>query len=338
MRRASALTELGAEPRSEPRVVLPGTTIAMAACVPPHERTPTKQAYRFNQKLVEEIKIALDLDLNVMLVGPKGSGKTSLPIQLAAYLGQPCVRFNMNGETRVSHLRGQQRPAAEGGVLTLSFTPGLFAQAMREGWWVVLDELDAATSATLFVLTPALEEGNRTFDIPETNERIDAHPNFRLFATSNTIGFRARTRAKYAGTNVMNSALIDRFGMLISVDYPARALENEILSIHAPLLVATEQGKLLIDGVCRAAEKLRLEVQYTGDFSTRGCIQWVRLIEQFPIANHTSTKDLPFDVLRAAQLAVLRKMESPTDAKVAYEMICRQFGYPITTPTTASKA
>lgn len=301
-------------------------------------RVPKARPYRFIPKLVEEIAIAVRINLNVMLVGPAGCGKTSLPVQVAAHAGYSCVRFNLNGETRVAHLRGQQRPAAEDGVLTLAFTPGLLAEAMRAGWWVILDELDAAPPPVLFVLQPVLEEGNRTLDIPETGERVDAHPDFRVFATSNTVGFRSRARGRHAGTNIMNTALVDRFGMLIGVDYPSRTDENEIVRIHAPGLAKTPEGKIIIDGCCRVAEKLRGDDRFKADFSTRRVIQWVQLIEQFPVANHKATKSLPWDVLRAANLAALRKFESPTDAKVAYEIVCRQFEYPITQPTVAVPA
>lgn len=309
-------------------IEIEGTGVELYGLEHRHPRAPSVKPYRFPKQLVEEIAIGVALDLNMMLAGPAGCGKTSLPIQVAARLGIPCVRFNCSGETRVAHLRGQQRPAAEDGVLTLSFAPGRFAEAMREGWWVVLDELDAAPPPVLFVLQPALEEGNRTMDVPETGETIEAHEHHRVFSTSNTIGFRARARAKHAGTNTMNTALVGRFGMVLDVGYPQRAEENAIIGLHVPQLAGDPNGKFIIEGVCRCAEKLRGDERFRSDFSTRSCIQWARLIEQFPIANHKVKKALPWDVLRAANLAVLRKFESPTDAKVAYEVICRTFDYP----------
>lgn len=313
----------------QPPVVIPGTTVAMLPFdhPRPHIRAPERTPYLFNQTLVEDLAIALKLDLNVLLVGPTGCGKTSLPIQLAAVLGYPCVRFNLDGETRVGHLRGQQRPAAEDGVLTLQFTPGALVTAMQEGWWVVLDELDAASPAVLFVLQSALEEGCRSLSVPETGKTLYAHEDFRVFATSNTIGFRARSRSKHAGTNVMNTALVDRFGMVLSIDYPTRQEEVARLALHVPGLHAAPHGAMMIEAVCRVAETLRRDDRFKVDFSTRRCIQWARLIEQYPIEDHLTRRMLPFDVIRAAHLSVLRKLESPTDVKVAVEIIGRCCGY-----------
>lgn len=291
---------------------------------------PEAQPYAFRDALLEDLALAVRLDANVLLVGPPGSGKTSLPVQVAAARKQPCVRFNLNGETRVHHLRGQQRPAAVDGVLTLAFHHGRLVEAMRRGHWVVLDELDAAPANVLFALQPVLEEGARSIDIPETGEVVHAHPAFRLFATANTIGTRARFRARHAGTSPMNTALIDRFSMLVEVGYPTREEESAIVRLHAPQLAETAEGRLMIEGMCRVAEKLRHETTFGADFSMRRTIQWARLTQHFPVTDAKARHDLPWDVLRAAQLAVLRKLESPVDHKVAFEMVCRIFEYPAT--------
>jgi cobaltochelatase CobS len=291
---------------------------------------PKAVPYIFPPVMVEELWAGIGANLNIMLTGPTGCGKTSLPMQVAAAIDHPCVRFNLDGETRVSHLRGQQRPVAQDGALTLEFRMGLLVQAMRSGWWVVLDELDAATPAVLFVLQSVLEEGRRELQIPETGEAVAAHPAFRVFATSNTIGSRAHFRARHAGTNVMNTALVDRFAMIIEVGYPDEEEELARIRVQVPELFALPHGDLMAEGIAKVAAALRFDTRFRSDFSTRRCIQWARLVARFPIENNQATRDLPFDVQRAAHLAVLRKLESPTDTKVAREVIYRQFDYPET--------
>lgn len=280
----------------------------------PHPMAPPEKPYRFNEDQLLELRAGLELRTNIMLAGPTGCGKTSLPTQLAARLGQPLVRFNMDGETRVSHLRGQQRPAAEDGVLTLKFSAGDFAEAMRRGWWVLLDEIDAASPNVLFVLQAALEEGRRTLHVPETGETIHAHEDHVVFATGNTVGYRSTSRARHAGTHPLNTAFLDRFGMVIAVDYPQQAEEFERVKCHAPGLADP-----LVDAITRVAAKCREDKDFRADFSTRRCIQWARLCEVYDVASK-GKRDL-FE--KAFEATVVRKLESPGDAKVAREVFQR---------------
>ena len=277
---------------------------------PKHEFTPARKPWIFNPRLTADIKVGSDLRLNVLLTGPTGCGKTSVVAAIASYTNTPLIRFNCDGETRVSNLRGMMKPVAQDGVLSLAFSPGALATAMREGWWVLLDEVDAALPSVLFVLQSVLEDA-RTLHVPETGETIIAHPDFRVFATGNTIGFRASARARHSGTNPMNAAFVDRFGMVLSVSYPAKDEEAMRVRAHVPSI-----DPVLIEALVRCADALRKDSTFKTDFSTRRLIQWAKLIEAYD-----------GDALRAADLAVLRKLESPIDAKIAREAICRYFSY-----------
>ena len=290
-----------------------GTKIKMNKRVPAHPMAPTARPYIYDSEQVEDVATGMHLGLNIMLTGPTGCGKTSLPRALCAELGLPLVRFNCDGETRVSNLRGMNMPCAEGGVLTLKFSPGDLALCMQHGWPVLLDEIDAALPSVRFVLQPVLEEGARSLRIPETGETIEAAPGFQIFATGNTIGYRASTRAQYSGTSPVNAAFLDRFGMVIACDYPDRKAEKARILANVPDL-----PEELADGIARVADLVRTDDQFTSDFSTRRCVQWAKLMVAY--GSHGAE-------LRAAKLAVLRKLESAADAKVARETICRIFGY-----------
>ena len=276
-----------------------------------HPAVPPPRPYVFDKKIIKDLSVGIRLGMNILLTGPTGCGKTSVISAIANRTKQPMVRFNCDGETRVSNLRGMMKPTAKDGVLTLQFSLGDLAFAMQEGWWVLLDEIDAALPSVLFVLQPVLEEDRRELHVPEEQKSIEAHPDFRIFATGNTIGFRALARARHAGTNPMNAAFVDRFGMVISCDYPSKDEEFERIKVNVPGL-----QDIVIEGVARVADRLRHDDKFKTDFSTRRCVQWARLIKEFDN-----------DVLRAAELAILRKLESPSDAKVAREIIERQFGY-----------
>ena len=223
----------------------------------------------------ETFDLSLDEPHNFLADGivVHNCGKTALPRAICSELGEPLVRFNCDGETRVSNLRGMNVPDAKDGVLTLKFNAGDLAMCMKNGYKVLLDEIDAALPSVRFVLQPVLEEDNRTLHIPETGETIVARNNgFAVFATGNTVGYRAVTRAQYAGTNMMNAAFLDRFGMVIACEYPSREDEYKRVNVNVPDC----EGDI-VDGICRVAEELRTDDKFTSDFSTRRCIQWARL-------------------------------------------------------------
>ena len=277
---------------------------------------PAKRPYVFPKTLVEEIKVGTELGMNVALTGPTGCGKTTLPISLAAELNHPLIRFNCHGETRVSNMVGMDRPAVKDGVLTLVFSAAALVKAMRLGYWVVFDEIDAALPAVLFTLQPVLEEGNRRLYIPETGEEVVAAPGFQIFATGNTFGYRSTARANHSGTNQMNDAFVDRFGMVVAVDYPDEDEEHARITANCPNV-----HDIAVRGIARTAADLRTDTAFRADFSTRRCVQWARLVPEFSGKNEVD------GILRAAECAVLRKLKSPTDAEVARQVINRTFGY-----------
>lgn len=75
--------------------------------------------------------------------------------------------------------------------------PGVLIDAMRKGYWIILDELNLAPTDVLEALNRLLDD-NRELFVAETQEVIKAHPRFMLFATQNPPGL-------YGGRKVYHS-------------------------------------------------------------------------------------------------------------------------------------
>ena len=141
----------------------------------------TKTVQRNLRDLVRVVSLA---KLPILLQGETSVGKTSLIMYLAQASGNHCVRVNNHDHTDLQEYIGAYSTNVEG---QLVFQDGILVEAMRKGHWIILDELNLAPSDVLEALNRVLDD-NRELFVPETQEVIKAHPNFRLFATQNPPG------------------------------------------------------------------------------------------------------------------------------------------------------
>lgn len=181
-----------------------------------------------------------------LLEGETSTSKTSTIEYLAALLGQPIVRINLNGQTDTGELLGRFVPNEHAGdgkpAPGWRWQDGLVVQALRNGWWLLLDEVNLAETQILERLNPLLEahpslvlteHGNEVFG--DNGTPID--PSFRIFGTMNP--------AEYAGRSVMSPAYKDRWRGLRQVPAPGEMDYRSMLR----LMVLGQQPSLVIDGV-----------------------------------------------------------------------------------------
>ena len=83
------------------------------------------------------------------LQGPTSSGKTSLVAYLAAQTGHKLVRINNHEQTDLQEYLGSYISNETG---KLVFREGALVQAVRQGHWLLLDELNLAPSQVLEAL------------------------------------------------------------------------------------------------------------------------------------------------------------------------------------------
>ncbi len=117
----------------------------------------------------------------ILIEGPTGSGKTALVRALAE-------RTKRSKDILVLHLAQQTDPKMLLGSYLCTeipgefkFQPGPLAQAVKNGSWLLLEDIHLAPMDVLSVLLPLLE--THQLFIPGRAEVITAAPGFRLFAT-----------------------------------------------------------------------------------------------------------------------------------------------------------
>jgi MoxR-like ATPase len=149
--------------------------------------------YSVNEPLVllnlRRIMMGLTLDKAIMLEGPPGVGKTSLVQFLAKKVGIKCYRVNLNEQTDMIDLLGADVPSAQGGNI-FAWADGVLIQAMKEGAWLLLDELNMATQTVLEGLNSVLDHRGSIY-LAELDMTIMKHPGFRIFASQNPMSMGA---------------------------------------------------------------------------------------------------------------------------------------------------
>ncbi|KAI9807778.1 MAG: hypothetical protein M1825_005083 [Sarcosagium campestre] len=158
-------------------------SIPRAESAAPRSSNFNMQAPTTRMNLMRVLR-ALQLNKSILLEGSPGVGKTSLVAALADAVGQRMVRINLSDQTDLMDLFGSDVPVegAEAGHFAWSDAP--FLQAMQQGDWVLLDEMNLASQSVLEGLNACLDHRGEVF-VSELNRVFKRHPNFTIFAAQN---------------------------------------------------------------------------------------------------------------------------------------------------------
>lgn len=199
----------------------------------------------FLEHLKDFLRAIAGTQLPVLLQGPTSAGKTSIIRYVASVSGHKCIRINNHEHTEVEEYLGNYFPDKEG---KLVFREGPLVQAVKEGHWLILDELNLARTEILECLNRLLDD-NRELFIPEQQKHIRPHKNFRIFATQNP--------SSYSGRKTLSRAFRNRF---ISLNFYDITVDDTmaIMKVRRPILADSKQLATYVHKVLETLQNYRL--------------------------------------------------------------------------------
>lgn len=175
---------------------------------------------------------------HVLMVGPAGTGKSTIAEQAAEALDLAYASISLSPQTPASQLVGYMQATGQ-------YVGTLFRERFENGGVFHFDEMDNAHPSVLATINAALANGQMAFP----DGMVRKHADFKAVASANTYG-RGADRA-YVGRQALDAATLDRFTIeTVDVD---ESLETELA--HS---VGLEKDQ--VDRVLKFVRKVRANV------------------------------------------------------------------------------
>lgn len=248
--------------------------------------------------------------LPILLQGPTSAGKTSLIEYIAKRSGNFCLRINNHEHTDLQEYIGTYMADVSG---KLRFQEGVLVKAMRNGHWIILDELNLAPSDILEALNRVLDD-NRELYIPETQVVVKAHPNFMLFATQNPPGL-------YGGRKTLSRAFKNRFIELHFSDIPRDELQ---IILEQRCLISKTHALKMVKTMASLQANRRTTTK--NNFTLRDLFRWGN---RYTFANKKLLEDKSYDwnqhLIDEGYLVLSAKVRSRYETDIIVDALFQNF-------------
>lgn len=206
--------------------------------------------------------------INTMMIGATGSGKTELVILACKKLGIECNVYDMGSMyDPVAGLLGVHRISEEGSSI---FDYAKFTEDIKKPGVVLLDELSRAPVTTNNILFPCLDS-RRKLPVEIAGGKdlrsVEVNPDCCFIATAN-VG------SEYTGTNSMDRALVNRFFPL-ELTYMPEVAEVDVLVKRTA--ISKSDAKMIVN-IAQQVRNLFMKQELSCSLSTRETLMVSNLV------------------------------------------------------------
>lgn len=251
---------------------------------------------RGQDKNMSLLAYAAKTNVPALLVGPTGCGKTGAVQQLAREHSKECLRINLNGQTSTDEILGKYL-LKDGKTY---WVDGALTHAVKQGLWVLIDEVNAAAPEVLFALHSLLDD-DRKLLLTEKGDHVEVQPHsdFRFFASMNP------PTVSYGGVRDLNSAFLSRFPVVTDWEYPDRTTEAMLIQERANL---ETEPCVQLSAIGNFLRKLYSEEKIMYVCSTRDLLSCAYMVSN------------GYLIAEALEAAILNRIFDPTERKLVMEV------------------
>ena len=189
--------------------------------------------------LFPKILEGINAGLPMALIGPAGSGKSTVSEQVARALG--LKYYLQNGVTGTHELTGYMDAYGK-------YHGTTFRMAFEFGGLILVDEADTSDAGAFKWINTGVANGYAMF--PDLPDPVRRHPDFRIMIGANTYGTGADRQ--YVGANQLDASTLDRF---VFIDFGYDEKLEKLLSGNVKWATRVQQLRK-----AAAAEKARIVI------------------------------------------------------------------------------